>query len=87
MKEIQRREPTSEDHAMMRRVHERVCEAARIQRRGARGEQLAKFITEEFAMGNREEASLSECALWLVSRRKATSVNSYRIDISVYALH
>lgn len=88
MKEILTPPPTLEDHAMMRRVHDGACAAARIKRHGTRGEQLAKFIAEEFALGNRDETSLSECALWLVRRQKPPTVESgYRVNISVYALH
>ncbi|WP_312366966.1 hypothetical protein [Ensifer sp.] len=88
MKEIHTRAPTLEDYAMMRRVHDRACKAAGIEWHGARGQQLAKFIAEEFAMGNRDEESLSEFAVWLVRRRKASAVlTDYRVDISVYVLH
>ncbi|NRP21874.1 hypothetical protein LPJGGPFB_05133 [Ensifer adhaerens] len=88
MKEVTTQGPTPEDVAMLRRVHDRACLSANIQRRGARGEYVARFIADEFAMGNRDETSLSECALWLVRPRTHTaSDKSYRIDISIYALY
>lgn len=88
MKLVLTPQPTPEDRAMMERVFESTCCAANIQRRGLKAELLARFIAEEFALGNCDEQALSECALWLVRRRKAAGCQSFQrsIDTTIYLL-
>ncbi len=54
---------------MLQRVFDLVCFEARIPRKDARANKLARFLLEEFRVGNTDEGALMECARWLVRRR------------------
>ncbi|KOF17681.1 hypothetical protein AC244_16775 [Ensifer adhaerens] len=61
---------------MLQRIFNRVCVEERIPKMDIRAERLAKFIIDEFDVGNREEESLLECARWLVRCKKKPPVRT-----------
>ncbi|MNL50293.1 hypothetical protein D3C87_1732970 [compost metagenome] len=63
------RQLSPDDIEMLQRVFDATCFAARMQRRGERADRLAKFIMDEFRIGNSDERTLLECALWRERRR------------------
>ncbi|MGH6806205.1 MAG: hypothetical protein ACREEJ_05030 [Ensifer adhaerens] len=60
--------------AMLQRVLNTACLAARMQRTDYRADRLAKFIIGEFRGGTRDEAALCERALWFERRSAPWSV-------------
>lgn len=54
--------------AMLQRVLNTACLAARMARTDYRADRLAKFIIGEFRAGTRDEAALCERALWFERR-------------------
>lgn len=58
------RQLSPDDIEMLQRVFDATCFAARVPRRGERANGLAKFIMDEFCIGNGDERRLLECALW-----------------------
>ncbi|MBP1874909.1 hypothetical protein LPJGGPFB_02706 [Ensifer adhaerens] len=67
------RQLSPDDIEMLQRVFDATCFAARVPRRGERAERLAKFIMDEFRIGNIDERTLLECALWRERRRIAVN--------------
>ncbi|WP_112833570.1 hypothetical protein [Ensifer sp.] len=63
------RQLSPDDIEMLQRVFDATCFAARVPRRGERANRLAKFIMDEFRIGNGSERALLECALWRERRR------------------
>lgn len=57
------------DLALIRRVFETARAKARIPRLSRQADRLASFITDEYRFGNKDEASLLECALWFGTAR------------------
>ncbi|WP_457584381.1 hypothetical protein [Ensifer canadensis] len=63
------RQLSPDDIEMLQRVFDATCFSARVPRRGERANRLAKFIMDEFRIGNGDERTLLECALWRERRR------------------
>lgn len=63
------RQLSPDDIEMLQRVFDATCFAAHVPRRGERANRLAKFIMDEFRVGNGDERALMECALWRERRR------------------
>ena len=59
----------SRDVALIRRVFKAACSKTRTHHISKDADRLAKFISDEFRFGNRDEASLLECALWFGTAR------------------
>lgn len=61
-----------DDIDMLRRVFDRICIEARLPRQDARAGHLARFLMDEFRVGNTDEAALTECGRWLCKRGRST---------------
>lgn len=74
------------DVEMLHRVFERTCFLAGIPKLSDRGNQLARFLIDEFRFGHTDEACLLECALWFTKRHARQSefstTHSGRVEVS-----
>jgi hypothetical protein len=66
------------DVEMLHRVFERTCFLAGFPKLSKRGNQLARFLIDEFRVGHTDEACLLECALWFTKRDTRQSEFSSR---------
>lgn len=52
----------------IQRIFDRICFEARIPRQDVRAGRLAKFLMDEFRLGNTDELALTECGRWFCRR-------------------
>ncbi len=57
------------DLALIRKVFETACAKTRIPHLSKRAVRLASFIADEYRLGNKDETSLLECAIWFGTAR------------------
>lgn len=57
----------------LQRIFDRICFEARIPRIDNRAGRLAKFLMDEFRLGNTDEVALTECGRWFCRRNCPTS--------------
>lgn len=57
------------DVEMLQRVFEKTCFLAGFPKCSDQGDQLARFLIDEFRFGHTDEACLSEWALWFTKRQ------------------
>lgn len=74
------------DVALIRKVFEAACSKTRTQHISKDANRLAKFITDEYRFGNKDEDSLLECALWFgIARNPPTVRDASIVDTQVAA--
>jgi hypothetical protein len=56
----------------LQRIFDRICFEASIPRHGDRASRLARFLMDEFKVGNKDEWALTECGRWFC--RPATPI-------------
>jgi len=61
------------DIDLLQRVFEKTCFLAQLSKHSAGGDQVARFLVDEFRLGHTDEACLLECALWFAKRRPPKS--------------
>ncbi|OCP23146.1 MULTISPECIES: hypothetical protein [unclassified Ensifer] len=77
-------ELSPDDIEMLQRVFDATCFAAHVPRRGESANRLAKFIMDEFRIGNSNERTLLERALWRELRRMPSKTEEMEtVDIWV----
>lgn len=60
----------------LQRIFDRICFEARIPRHDVRAGRLAKFLMEEFKLGNTDELALTECGRWFCKRASSRQRDS-----------
>lgn len=58
----------TEQSGTLHRIFDRICFEASIPRDGDRASRLAKFLMDEFKVGNKDEWALTECGRWFCRR-------------------
>ncbi|MGF6175066.1 hypothetical protein [Ensifer sp. 4252] len=53
---------------LLQKIFDQICFEAHIPRQDARAGRLAKFLMDEFRMGNADELALVECGRWFCRR-------------------
>lgn len=61
-------EPGAEASKMLQRVFDRACLLSALPKRSDRSDHLARFLIDEFHLGQTDEECLLECALWFARR-------------------
>ncbi|NRP21572.1 hypothetical protein LPJGGPFB_04831 [Ensifer adhaerens] len=53
---------------ILQKIFDRICFETRIPRHDVRADRLAKFLMDEFKVGNTDEMALTECGRWFCKR-------------------